>query len=37
MYNISKYHGCGNNFVIMQETELAEQLENEGYDKFVNA
>ena len=26
MYNISKYHGCGNNFVIMQEAELAEQL-----------
>ena len=27
MYNISKYHGCGNNFVIMQEAELAEQLD----------
>ena len=26
MYNISIYHGCGNNFVIMQEAELAEQL-----------
>ena len=26
MYNISKYHGCGNNFVIMQEAELTEQL-----------
>ncbi len=26
MFNISKYHGCGNNFVIIQEAELAEQL-----------
>lgn len=26
MYNISKYHGCGNNFVIATETELTQQL-----------
>ena len=32
MYNISKYHGCGNNFVIMQEAELAEQLDMAAID-----
>ncbi len=26
MFNISKYHGCGNNFVIIGEAELADQL-----------
>ncbi len=35
MVRFSKYHGCGNNFIIVRESDLSESMKTEGYPAFA--